>query len=323
MISAVVCTYERYDLLEHALSTLKQQTLSADKYFIFVIDNSRDAKRARSYLEKYDKVDNIRYIFTGTSGLSNARNIAAHECQTEFVAYMDDDALANSDWLENLLHAFDKFGVTAGAVGGPVLPIWQSQRPSWLPDELLGYFTVVDWGGALRSTAEHEWLAGANMAFRTQALLQAGAFSIGLGRNGTGGALLSNEELELQSKLRAAGLSVVWAPGAKVRHLVHHERLHQDWLRKRCAWQAVSDFMGSGGAERLSADAYWQRLLGYFNGLPPHLRTIRGLFVEVSDPSNFSKQAHANYNLTMLLLSGYAAVDSSPRSDLNLDAVNS
>ncbi len=319
-ISAVVCTYDRYELLEAALHSLKQQTIAIDKYSIIVVDNSPDAARAQSYLDKYDSVDNIRYIYTPTPGLSNARNIAAHECRTEFIAYLDDDAVAPSDWLEELLDTFDKFGARAAVVGGPIAPIWQDERPSWLPDELLGALTLVDWGGGPRIADEHEWIAGANMAFRSEPLLEAGAFSTNLGRNGAAGALLSNEEIEVVSKLRAAGFCVIWAPKAKVRHLVNCDRLRQGWLRKRYAWQAVSDFIRNKAAENLKAEAYWQGLTQYFSSLPPRLRTPRGLFAEVTDPADFAQQVHANYNLTMLLLLGHHIVDSGPQSDLSLDA---
>jgi glycosyltransferase involved in cell wall biosynthesis len=308
-ISAVVCTYDRYDLLEVALASLRTQTIGADEYSIIVVDNSPDAGRAQVYTDKYNNVENIKYLYTPIAGLSNARNLAARECRTEFVAYLDDDAEASSAWLEHLIGAFDAFGPSSGAVGGPILPIWQDARPAWLPDELLGALTAVDWGGGLRIADEREWIAGANMAFRSEALLAAGAFSTSLGRVGAGGALLSNEEVEVVAKLRAGGLQVVWAPGAKVRHLVARERLNQGWLRKRYAWQAVSDFLKGDRADLPSSEVCWRGLTEYFNGLPPRLRTPRGLFVERTDPDEFAKQALANYTMTMLLLLGHEIVD--------------
>lgn len=309
LISVAICTYDRYDLFEAALASLRQQTLPAHRYQIIVVDNSPDAARARVYLQKYDNVDNIRYIHIAVPGLSNARNIAAQQCRTDFIAYMDDDAVAESDWLESLLAAFAKFGDKAAAVGGPVLPIWQDERPNWLSDELLDCLTIIDWKGGLRIADEREWAAGANMAFRTTALLEAGAFPTGLGRKGAGEALLSNEEIELQSRLRAADHWVIWAPGAKVRHLIKSERLQQAWLRRRLAWQAVSDLLRSDGARSLDGAVYWQRLVKFINELPPRLRTPRGLFAEMHDPEDFAKQVHANYDLTMLLLLGHDAAD--------------
>ena len=308
-ISAVICTYQRYDLLEAAIQSLRRQTLAAECYSIIVVDNSPDAAKARTYLDRYDGLDNIRYIHTPTPGLSNARNIAARECRTEFVAYLDDDAIASPDWLEKLLDAFDRFGESAGVAGGPILPIWQDERPAWLSDELVGALSIVDWGGSARVAGQNEWIAGANMAFRTGPLLDAGAFSTVLGRNGAGAALLSNEENEVIAKLRAAGFDAIWAAGARVRHLVHRDRLRQDWFRKRWAWQAVSDFLCRDGAGELEPEGYWRGLTGYFSSLPPRLRTPRGLFVEVADPEDFARQVNANYNLTMLLLLGHHVAD--------------
>jgi hypothetical protein len=228
------------------------------------------------------------------------------------IAYLDDDAIASPDWLENLRNAFDLFGARAGAAGGPVDPIWQKDRPAWLPDDLLSALTVVDWGGSLRALGEGQWIAGANMAFRTHAVRDAGAFSTGLGRVGAGSVLLSNEEIEILAKLSSAGFCTIWAPGARVRHLVGRERLQQSWLRKRYAWQAVSDFISSQGKSAIDSNASWQGLAHYFNAMPPRLRTPRGLFAEVDDPDVFSMQVHANYSMTMLLLAGHHFSDCVP-----------
>ncbi|MGA2412306.1 MAG: glycosyltransferase [Candidatus Binataceae bacterium] len=304
-ISAAICTYNRYDLLETALASLRQQTISKGEYSILVVDNSPDPNKARAFVDKYDKVENIRCLYTSTAGLANARNIALDACDTELIAYLDDDAIASPGWLESLQNAFDLFGARAGAAGGPVDPIWQEDRPAWLPDDLLSALTVVDWGGSIRALCDGQWIAGANMAFRTHAVRDAGAFSTGLGRVGAGSVLLSNEEIEILAKLRSAGLRTIWAPGARVRHLVGRERLQQSWLRKRYAWQAVSDFVSSQGKSAIDFNASWQGLAHYFNALPPRLRTPRGLFVEVTDPDVFSMQVHANYSMTMLLLAGH------------------
>jgi len=311
-ISAAVCTYNRYDLLEASLSGLRRQTLPADSYQILVIDNSPDSARAHAYRQKYDGVDNIRYIHTPTPGLANARNVAARECRSAFIAYIDDDAVAESDWLQNLLAAFAKFGDKAGGAGGPVLPVWEEPQPSWLAGQLLDCLSVIDWGGRLRIAAENEWAAGANMAFRTKALIDAGGFPVGLGRNGAGEALLSNEELVLQSKLRAGGYDMIWAPAAKVRHLIGKERLQQGWLRRRLAWQAVSDLLAGKGGEKSELPAHWQRLVDFMNALPPRLRTPRGLFAEMKAPEDFASQAYATYTLTMLLLLGHHIPEEGP-----------
>ena len=238
-ISAVICTYDRYDLLDGALNSLKQQTLSLNDFAIIVVDNSPDREKAEAYRARYGSVDHVRYVHTATPGLSHARNMALDLCETDLIAFMDDDAVADPTWLEALVQAFETLGDRAAAVGGPIEPIWDMARPAWLADELLACLTVVDWGGSLRFTNDREWIAGANMAFRMEMLRKAGGFGLALGRNGANHSLLSNEEIEVVQRLKAEGHGVAWAPKARVKHLVSRDRLHQGWFRKRYMWQAI------------------------------------------------------------------------------------
>ncbi len=145
-IAAVICTYNRYDVLPKAIGKLTEQTLAAEKYRIMVIDNSPDREYAEKVRSQYQSNSQIEYILEPIPGLSNARNVSAQQCGTEFIAYMDDDAIAFPTWLENVLTAFDLFGEDAAIVGGRVDPIWEVERPSWLDDSLLGYVSAVNWG---------------------------------------------------------------------------------------------------------------------------------------------------------------------------------
>ena len=48
------------------------------------------------------------------------------------------DAIAAPVWVERLIHCFTRLSPAPAAVGGPIHPIWEAPRPSWLPDSLLG-----------------------------------------------------------------------------------------------------------------------------------------------------------------------------------------
>src|SRR5687768_7024674 len=84
---------------------------------------------------------------------------------------------------------------------------WDSPRPPRLPDSLLGYLSVLDWGdeGPARELRANEWIVGCNIAFDKDLLLSLGGFSRALGRIGTGGALLSSEEIDVIERLQRAG----------------------------------------------------------------------------------------------------------------------
>lgn len=308
-IAACICTYNRYDLLPKAIESIARQTLDAEQYQILVIDNSPDAGTAKSHALQYRKIPNLEYHIEKTPGLSNARNVGANMAQTTYIAYMDDDAIAAPDWLEKILAAFESFGEDTAIVGGRVDPLWDIARPEWVDNSMLGYLSVVDWGGSTRVANPGEWLAGTNVAFRTADVLGAGGFDVTLGRIGAGQSLLSNEEIAVVAALKEQGKLAVYAPEARVSHLVDRRRLTKSWMRKRVAWQAVSDFLAEPAQSVEKAKGYWNPISEYFFSLRPADRTIRGLFVEPPSSREFRRQLDAVYLTTAATLAGFEGVE--------------
>ncbi|MCW2282994.1 glycosyltransferase involved in cell wall biosynthesis [Rhodoblastus acidophilus] len=308
-IALCICTYNRYDLLPGAIRSAVEQSLPADRYEILVIDNSPDRNRAAAFAEKFATAPNLRYIHEKTPGLSNARNVAASQARAPVIAFMDDDALADPEWAAELLRAYESFGEGAMIVGGRVDPIWASPRPDWVHESMLGSLSIVNWGGEARVAGPDEWVAGTNISFRTSAIRDNGGFPLNLGRIGSGSALLSNEEIKLVERIRESGGQLIYAPRAVVNHLVDVRRLRRDWFRKRAAWQALSDFMMNPDGQAAEARGHWPELIKYFNALPPHERTIRGLLHPTDDPDLFHWQTGAVYMMTTLLLAGFEGVE--------------
>jgi glucosyl-dolichyl phosphate glucuronosyltransferase len=307
-ITVSICTYDRYDVLPKAIESAAQQSLSPELYRILIVDNSPDHKRAQSIRKRFTPIPNLTYLVEETPGLSNARNLAARTCGTELIAFMDDDAIASRGWLEEITKSFDLYGEDAAIVGGRVDPIWGAPRPPWLHDAMLGNLSVINWGGGTRIANPNEWFAGTNISFRTQQILDHGSFSTNLGRVGSGGALLSNEEIHLVGRIRAAGGKLIYAPAAYVSHLVEPKRLTRSWFRKRSAWQAVSDFMMDSKPYAADVSNYWKDTVRYFNSLAPHDRTIRGFLIDTDDPETFRWQTGAIYMMTIMTLAGYEGV---------------
>lgn len=304
-ITAVICTHERYDLLARAVDSVAAQTLEAGTWRILVIDNSPDADRARAFGGRFRHLPQFSYIHENSSGLSNARNLAASICDTDFIAYLDDDAVASGGWLAAILDAFDRFGEDAAVVGGRVRPLWEAPRPAWLHDKMLGSLSLVDWGGALRLATEREWFCGANIAFRTEVMTECGGFSTHLGRKGASGALLSNEEIQLVGRIRARGGALIYAPDAVVDHRVSHDRLTHAWFRKRMSWQAVSDFLMESDGASPTAEERWLGVRDYLAARPVPERGLAGLLLDTDDPELFHWQLGAIYSLTAGMLGGF------------------
>jgi len=241
IVTAAVCTYERYDVLGDAIRSLGQQQLPADAYQVLVVDNSPDAAKASQFAAGFRDAANVRFLHVDRPGLSHARNVALAESQSPYIAFIDDDALAPPDWLANIARFFDSAEPDAAAVGGPAEAIWEAPRPPWLPDQLVSYLGAIDWGDQQMEVGPEQWLIGCNVAYRREAVAKVGGFRTDLGRQGH--LLLSNEELELHERLRQEGYRVFYCPEVRVRHRVAKNRMTPEWMRRRVFWQAISDQM--------------------------------------------------------------------------------
>lgn len=297
-IAAIICTYNRHDLLIETIRSLEAQTLHPRRYEIIVVDNSSDFEARAQFWRDFPGLTNLRVILEDVPGLSRARNIGMRAAAAPIVAYIDDDAVAVPEWLEELLRAFERDKAT-GIAGGPVEPVWPGSEPPWLHKWLRGHLTIVDLGPEARTLADGEWLAGTNIAFRNDALQAAGGFNETLGR--VRGILLSNEEIAVAEFIRKEGLNSFYIPAARVFHRVHADRVSQSWLRRRASWQIVSDLL-AGGPAGAEPERLWADLGNYLMRLPLEMRNVRGLFYDTQDPELFEKQCVAIGALMHLLL---------------------
>lgn len=246
-ITVCICTYNRYDLLLKLLAELQNQTLNPEKFNVLVVDNSPAESTQQVNFPVGAKFSG-EVVRSSPPGLSRARNVGLERCLTPYIVYIDDDALPAPQWLEQLLVVFADEGRSVGAVGGPIDPVWPIERPAWLPVEIEGALTIMDYGDKRQTLDKKKFLYGTNISFACEALRQVGGFDLSLGR--VGGGLLSGEETAVQEKLRQANYKIIYSPKALVRHTVHVERLSQQWFRKRFAWQAVSDAIEQSAAPK-------------------------------------------------------------------------
>jgi glycosyltransferase involved in cell wall biosynthesis len=236
-ITAAVCTLNRPSL-KATLESLARQRLDKTRYRILVVDNSPD-QAATQIVGVETAGVRIDRLASAASSLSIARNTAIECCSTALLAFIDDDARADPDWLGSLTECFDNGSDKVAAWGGPVIPVFETARPEWLDDKLVEYLSIVHWGDQVRTVTDERYLVGTNVAYRTDVLRRAGGFRIDLGRQQ--GSLLSNEELEIKDRISALGYIFAYSPRPLVYHDIPAARLTPSWFLKRSFWQGVSD----------------------------------------------------------------------------------
>jgi glucosyl-dolichyl phosphate glucuronosyltransferase len=321
-ITAVICTHNRPDRLTDALTGILNQSIGCNRYSVLVVDNSSDPEMQAQCYAMCHNEPRVKYLLEPRLGLARARNTALRHVDTEFIAFIDDDASADHRWLEELLTAFKATNEQIGVVGGRVDPIWEAPVPRWLAGQayrdvqdlrslewrnhvrpMIGNLSIVNWGDEMRPIRDGEWLAGTNICFRTALLKQLGGFDEQLGRQGQN-TLLSNEESAAMRALIRNGWLAIYAPAARVSHRVPAQRLEQIWFAKRLAWQVVSDILEKGDTYDFSHQDARDALALFKAGLPPGADSLESLLKPADSPQGFDQQVFAIAALMRLLLTG-------------------
>ena len=219
LLSVVVPTCNRRDELRRCLEALAEQTYGNFEV-ISVDDASTDdtPEFMRQFIRDHPDL-NIRYLRNERcAGANPSRNRGIHEAKGEFVAFEDDDCIAERDWLEKLMCGFtsERVATVVGLVKDP--------PPANIYElAFKGTHRVASAGPATR-------LIAGNMCVRRDLLLanplDEDRASQATKSDGTPDVTVSGrgDEEGLFLMLRAAGYEQRVAPDAVVLHEHHYTR---------------------------------------------------------------------------------------------------
>jgi glucosyl-dolichyl phosphate glucuronosyltransferase len=281
-ISVVVCAFtpDRIPVLDEALDSLAAQSRPPLEV-ILVIDHSPEllAEAERRWPRVKVLANRER------QGLSGARNTGVEEARGDVVAFLDDDAVAQPDWLERIAAAYRDPRVLGA--GGTVRPRWVEGKPDWFPPEF-DWVVGCTHSGMPRETEPVRNLVGANMSFRRSALEEVGGFSHELGRVGTLPVGCEETDLSIRIGQRWPQAEIVYDPAAGVDHVVPAARGRAGYFLERCSAEGrskavLTQLVGSrNGLESERSYARRTLPLGFLKGLRD---AVRG------DPSGLARAA--------------------------------
>jgi len=269
-VSVVLCTYtmQRYDDFNEAAESILNQAYESIELVVVVDSNSAVYNRA---MEDFgSRRDVFLHNNSENRGVSYSRTKGAALASGEVVAFIDDDAIAEKNWIAELVAAYEEHN--AVSVGGRMEGEWIADRPWFLPTEFDWLVGVthpgfgVD-GEEVRNTFE------SNLSFRRDVFLELGGFDKELGPDAD--SYSHSEGAEIGIRLQAEyDRGVVYNADAVVRHKVFEHRTQVLWLLSRAFEQGASkrrmsvDSASSTGEE----SAYLSQLA--FDRVP---RRINGL----------------------------------------------
>lgn len=242
--SVCIITFRRPELLARCLERIApgRQTLSPSEYEIVVSDDCPE----RSAREVVETVNGARWVEGPGKGVAANRNCVAQAARGEWIVFVDDDELAEPDWLEQLHKAArtERWEVIAGRV-----------EPVNCPDSIFWYAPTLRGGGIF---------GAGNLAIRREVLIRLGGFDERL--------RVSHEDMELGRRIQVAGLATTFLAEAKVWHPARRLTLGQVWRRatqQQCQTYQLEHGEYESGSLRLACllgmlpwgVRYWYRCL--------------------------------------------------------------
>jgi O-antigen biosynthesis protein len=209
-ISVVVCSHNGERTIRDCLEGLLR--LHYPNFEVIVVDDGSTDSSA-DIVQEYD----FRLITTENLGLSNARNIGMQAASGVVIAYLDDDARPDPDWLTYLAAIF--LSTDHAGVGGPNLTPSGDGPIATCVAEAPGNPVHV-----LLSDLEAEHIPGCNMAFRKTCLEAIGGFDPRF--------RVAGDDVDVCWRLRQRGWTLGFSPAAVV---WHHRRnsIHAYWKQQR------------------------------------------------------------------------------------------
>ena len=232
-VTVVICTYsiDRWDSLQRAVAAVVSQQPPAAE-LIIIIDHSPEVEVLAGELSDARVIVN-----RGPRGLSAARNTGISAATGDIVAFLDDDASPDPDWLQSLVAHFQHPEVLG--VGGRALPLWSGRRPAWFPREF-DWVVGCSYRGLPSEASPIRNLIGCNMAFRRSLFGEIGGFRHDFGRIGTLPVGCEETELCIRATTRHPGRRFMYEPIATVRHEVPRQRMTWRYFASRCYREGTS-----------------------------------------------------------------------------------
>lgn len=204
LISVIIPTYNRPDLLKACLESLVRQNLPTDQFEVIVVNDGGNAN-LEVHVERYLAQLNLRLLNQTNVGPASARNTGVASACGKFLAFTDDDCTPDPDWLV-VLSSCLKSNPT-GMYGGHTVNALKSNVYSAASQLLIDYlYEFYNTGSGPAS-----FFTSNNMAMAKQQMEQLGGFDTSFpGAYG--------EDRELCARWLNAGFGMTYVPRAIVRH---------------------------------------------------------------------------------------------------------
>jgi glycosyltransferase involved in cell wall biosynthesis len=298
-VSVVIATRNRPASLVACLASVLSQR--HPRFEVIVVDNDPATDETRELVSQLASGDGrVRYVRVPKAGASLARNRGWREARHPIVAFLDDDVVADPDWLPSLVRGFSRAAGIWAVTGRIVANELATPAQQWL--EGYGGFDkglnarIFDRNGHALDSRLYPYLpgtfgSGANIAVCASVLERIGGFDEALG---PGTPARGGEDLAVMASVVLNGGRLAYEPSALVRHAHHRE---YEELRRVMLGYGMG--LGAFLAKMVADDP--RRVLDVARRAAPGIRYL----VAPGSPKNARKSSDYPAELSRLELLGF------------------
>jgi len=260
ILSIVICSYNRASYISGALDSLYHQSAGLDNFEAIIVDNNSTDNTAEVFKQWRSSHANgsFTYLTESKQGASFARNTGAKGAKGQWLCFMDDDAIANSNYIENIIK-HTKTTPEAIGFGGRIIPKYIPSAPEWMSYYVSSLVGNFDYAPTACAFENGKYPLESNMIVKKDIYDSIGGFNTQL--PGVVGTLrIGGEGKELFYKILALGHTIYYDPAICVEHVVEVKKLTPEYMYR------VASGIGRGEKTRtlsISRGSYLKKIMEY------------------------------------------------------------
>ncbi|MBF9030314.1 glycosyltransferase [Rhodobacterales bacterium HKCCE3408] len=219
-VDVCICTFRR-DSVGDAIRSVLAQEVDAEVSIRIIVADNDDAPSARERVAALAEAASlpVAYLHCPARNISVARNAALEASEARYLAFLDDDEIADPGWIAALLRRAEE--TCATVILGPVEARYADGAPRWMRRAAIHDTAPVIVRGEIRTGYTCNVLID-----RARPEIRALRFEPALGRTG-------GEDTAYFTALHRIGGTIASATDAHVREVVTPERASFGWLARR------------------------------------------------------------------------------------------
>lgn len=259
-LSIIICSYNRASYISDALDSLYLQTAGLNAFEAIIVDNNSTDNTVEVFSQWRSKhLDgSFTYLTESKQGASFARNTGAAVAKGAWLCFMDDDAVATPNYVENIIRHIETKPYAFG-FGGRIIPKYIPAEPKWMSYYVSSLVGNFDYAPIACAFKKGKYPLESNMIVKKDIYEQIGGFNGDL--PGVVGTLrIGGEGKELFFKILALGHTIYYDPSICVHHVVEVKKLTSEYMYR------VASGIGRGEKTRtrgISTTAYLMKILEY------------------------------------------------------------